>query len=293
MGTNRQCLPYDITDLIIDFASDPSLCTTSNTSTLKCMLLLCALVCKSWLLHARRRLVSFYFPEGVVKIGPDSQAFFTFRDIFCSPLCTLDPSFIRSLSIDARGYTNPEDRVFPFFRLLSIINEISLPSLDTIYFESACPDFAKDEDHDDNTSHEPSSLALPQVKNLKLEALSYHNSSPLDVIVKTTQFFPYLGSLTVYGLIEPGDQSQYERLPPFRSHSLRKLVVNTSYFLTLVGWLVVCCHTNISSLSIRDDDDDFGEDTKEQIFSALDAVGHSLEEFTLGLYFAPLYSVTI
>ncbi len=284
MYTDCQRLPNDVTEIIVDFASYRNLQNPHENSDSKHTLLACALVCRSWLSHARRRLESLCFKSGIVNICLKSQEFEVFRDIFRSPLCTLDPSFIKSLEIkDGPG----DENIFPFFTLLSII--AAFPSLDTLRFQEVCPSFSEGED---DTSSPPFPAPFPQVKNLTF-SVHFYDSSPLGIIAKTCHFFPYLESLTVYGA-DCGGQYQSENLSAlsqFRpAHSLRKLVVDTTSFVSLFGWLAACHHTNFSSLSIQDDQYTEPNEIK-QLYPFLDAVAHSLEDFQLSLYSVPLASI--
>ncbi len=154
MDANHQHLPYELVDLIIDFASDPSFQTADCDTLPKQTLLVCALVCKTWLWPARRRFLSLYFEAGVVKLLATPQAFLKFHDAFNSPLCTLDPTFIRVLNIQDWLYSRATV-IFPFSTLLSILTEISLPSLRTIRLENIEPNFDRFnvEYDDDDTSY--------------------------------------------------------------------------------------------------------------------------------------------
>ncbi len=282
---DHQRLPYDVAELIIDFASDPP---THNqvpgeSPTPKTTLLVCALVCKTWLSHTRRRLLSLYFASGVVEIFSAPQNFLTFSDIFRSPLCTLDPAFIRGLSIVARP-DKEDDKVFPFLTLSSILSEISFPSLDTLRFRDTFPKF--NEGESDRASFSVPPTTFPQVKNLIFE---FRLGSPeIGLIALTSQFFPCLESLAVFE-VRPGTQNQNERLfyllPP---QSLRKLVADKATFVYLAEWLAACSHTNISSLSIEDGfsrDQEVDQDFLRRLFLALDVVGRSLKELQLGIVF--------
>ncbi len=280
MDANHQRLPYDVTEYILDLASDPFLHTTDENAKPKQTLLICTLVCKTWLAYARRRLVSQYMRSGVVKIFPTSQAFLTLKEIFCSPLCTLDPAFIRYLDIVARPYSHKTENSVPFFTLVSTLNEISFPSLNTLRFQNIRPDFDESGDDDISLSSVSStSPTLPQVKNL---AFSVYTYTPLafEIDAKTTQFFPCLESLTVHGG-ESGNQrrnASLSFLPP--PQSLQSLVVDTATFVGLVEWLTATNHTNISSLSIQDSTDT-EEEVVSRLTSGLDTLGNSLEEFKL------------
>ncbi len=141
MDANHQHLPYDVVEIIIDFVSDTSLQTTDRKMSPERTLLVCALVCNTWLWPARHRLTSLYPRLGVVKLHATPQDFLKLHDIFTSPLCTLDPVFIQVLNIRVEAQFQDSKACVPFSTLLPILTEISLPSLHTINFWGILPCF--------------------------------------------------------------------------------------------------------------------------------------------------------
>ncbi len=284
MDANCPYLPYEITELIIDIASEPSQAQyrgryVDRNSTV----LMCALVCKSWVSQARRRLLTLYFPSGVVRIFSYRQDFLLFHDIFCSPLCTLDTALIQVLSI---WHPDGND-VFPFSLLLSALHGISLPSLNTIRFHLTCPVF-DDNGESDGTSSSSSlgvSSTLLSVKNLTFETGVYI-SPALRAVAKTIQFFPCLETLSVYGVTFNNQGRKIKAVSyPGPPQSLRKLVVDPATLGYLVKWLAAYNRTDIKSLSIADIHCGHSgvELEDSRLLLALDTLGHSLEEFELSM----------
>lgn len=290
MDANHQHLPYDVVELVIDFASEPFIWTTSRNTVSKHILLVCALVCKTWLWPARRRLLSLCFKLGVVKLDATPKAFLYFHEVFNSPLCTLDSAFIRRLKIKARLAYSKAFVILPFSTLLSILTEISLPSLHTIRFRDIYPIFnsfnIEIEEEDSSTCYSVTPVShgtLSQVRKLVFSASQY-GPSALGFIAKTTRYFPCLESLTVTcwfgaGLRLNGNSCFFR--PP---QSLRKLVVDTLTCVGLVAWLATCGHANISLLLLQDGKY-MVEGAITRLLLALDTLGCGLEEFELGLDF--------
>ncbi len=280
-------LPYDVVELIIDFASDPSI-RTKDWRLPKRTLLVCALVCNTWLLHARRRLLSLYYKNGFVKLKATAQAFHKFHDVFDSPLCTLDPTFIRTLSI----CTSKAKTTFPLSTLLSILTGISLPSLRRISFHGIYPYsdnlIVEDAEEDGGTPYVATGVpqvTLPQVTELDITPRNHDYNCPvvLDFIVKTAQFFPYLESIAVFDEFDLDVFYQHGDLRSFPPpQSLRKLVVDTATFVSLIKWLRVCDHTAISSISLRG-----AEYVEERVLGRLmqelNTLVHGLEELEIGM----------
>ncbi len=289
MDASHQHLPYEVVDIIIGFASDLSLRTASWDTLPRQTLLVCALVCNAWLWPARCRFLSLYCKLGVVSLDATPQAFHKLHDVFTSPLCTLDPTFIRALEICSR-FSKVE--VVPFSTLLYILTRISFPSLHTIRFHGIYPNFndlnVEGEDYDNGTSSVVTGVpqvSLPQVRELVISASVYNRSRPsaLGFIAKSTQLFPCLESLTVLDQYDIGIFNQNGdvcSLPP--PQSLRKLVVQTSTIMGLAKWLAACGHTSISSISLQG-----AEYMEERVLSRLLLVlhtfGHGLEELELGM----------
>ncbi len=286
MDADPRRLPYEILELIIDFASDPS---PQNTNWYmrpkRTLLLVCALVCRTWLSIARPRLVAFHVKLGVVKLFATPQEFLTFRNVFGSPLCTFDRTLIRVLNIGARSYWKTFV-VSPISMLLYILSEISLPSLHTISFPNVYltpkPSIDKDDDGIGTFVPPMSQATLPQVTKLVFSAFEF-GPLALGFIVKTTQFFPCLESLTAQrergaGLKLDEKENLCHIRPP---QSLRELVVDASTIVGLVEWLTACDHTNISSLLLHDDNW-LNEGAVNHLSLALNTLGRSLEELEIG-----------
>lgn len=281
MDTNDH--PSEIAELIIHFATDTLSDIFQQTANKdpghKRMLLACALVCKTWLWPARRRL--FHLDYRLRNITTSPRSLPAILDIFHSPLCTLDPGSIYFLEITVGPDSQEAEQTISFFKLLSTIDRIPFLSLRSLIFRGVSLDFDIDQDGSPN-SLVPT--ALPQIKYFSFESPK-DNPLPFENVVRATQLFPSLENLTARGTT--GIQNRSEVVYSFRPpQSLRWLCADTSTFFRMVDWLTAFepKYTNIPMLSIYDSITDHREqEVNSRVSLALDTLGHRLEEFNLSM----------
>lgn len=274
MATNHYCyLPPEVIEIIFHFVLGRVLLTKKWRSDCRHILSNCALVCKTWLWPARRRLRSLYFKrEYAVSIQPTLQELVALSEVFHSPLCTIDPGIIQVLTIRS---TQKGDFV-PLTTSLSTLDRISLPSLHTLSFVNVNPEFGK--------SSETTSSFAPTIRS-KIKAIEFRGDSlcqPFESVVYATHLFPMTETLTAYNT--SWDRRHNKRLHSFcPPQSLQKLDVDTLTFVYLVEWLIAKSgHSSISSLSVHDTTGMHnGPLVSRRLPLLLDLLGPNLKEFEL------------
>lgn len=275
MGHQALDLPVETWEHIIWLIPDSSDAKERWQCKHRSTFLACALVCKTWTLLARCRLLSLYFPKGKVKIT-NTDTIIDLIPIFQSPLRTLDPAFIRTLWF--MPYTNPifEGRAGHILNLtVLLLLDVSLfPSLQNLKFTKT---LLSNGNIPISLPFSPTSV-LSQIKSLTIFPPS---DTPFENGILTIQLCPSVEKVKLWhNFDEDPNRDLYKaRRPP---KSLRKLILDMPTLREMAKWLMRCqpAHTTISSLEIRDfawDDDVECPDLRK----LLDRVGPNLEEFTL------------
>ncbi len=248
MNINHQYLPPEVVETIVNFASH----FTNKRGRLdsKRTLLDCALVCKTWLWPARRRLQSLHL--NLERVSIISTRILTFSDIFGSPLCTFDSDLIQTLTIHPNHNTRHGDLV-PVLRLLSALERISLalPSLHTLSFCDTNLNFSDNGHNDASDSPDDSTTATVRSKIKTLKFQNVQGSESLDSVVQAASLFPSLETLKAKRA--SWDRRHNKKLLSFRPPpSLRRLDVDTLTFVSVMEWLVAFKYdfTPIVSVSI-------------------------------------------
>ncbi len=313
MNTNAQNLPPEVLETIINFASEPEdeedeedwdfdpefeedegdlpegveVLSREDMELIisKTTLFRCALVSKTWLWPARRRLQSlldlkhvFIFSTGIL----------AFSNLFGSPLCTLDSGLIQTLTIQLHKDT-PDGVTIPFFALLSTLDRISLPSIHTISIHDASPDFSANNNNNllsPRSTKIQSAIKTLEFCNPRPESSEFRlrrNFVPFKSITRAASLFPSLETLIVQRSSldrRRGEELGLSRPPPL----LRKLDVDALSFLYIMDWLAASEFniSNIVSLSI---DENFSQREEQLVLDrlprALDLLRPNLQECEL------------
>lgn len=251
------------------------------------ILFTCALVCKTWMLLSRRRFLSLYFPSGRIAIDADPREILSLNDLFRSPLCTLDPAWIKLLLLN-RYVSFREDRT-DFFASLSLLDARKFPSLRAIELDGNYQvRFHEDGgDDDSNVADNPVQPHLSPIKSLKILT---GGSVSFEDIISVIHLFPSLEQLMVSSVQDEGHGSVFRHHPRHHHHhpfpnppmSLRKLTLGTLLLPEMTRWMMSHPqdHLNISSFTLisswwnNDSESDY-------LRSLLDGIGPSLEELVL------------
>lgn len=210
--------------------------------------LACALVCKTWMSFARCRLLSLYFPEGEIKITSEPKNILKLVDTLQSPLCTLNPTFIRvlccTLSKNLLPYEIDANHEL-FFMVLSVINASLFPSLQKIVLDHLL--------FPERSSRHFTASSKSVLFRIKSLVISPPPSPFFKNIIQTVRLCPSVKELRLEaGRIHELPFRLYQELPPPKS--LRKLVLDVTALCEVAKWLTLCrpAHTRISSLTITD-----------------------------------------
>lgn len=241
--------------------------------------LTCALVCKTWMSLARRRLLSLYFPDGRVTIASGLDDVFGLVDIFLSPLCTLDPTFIRILCISSFRKPFHEVGIYHqlFLTVLPNLDASLFPSLQSFEFYGLL--LSNENEYHPCTS--PSSPIFSQIKSLIIHP---PHRPPFQEIIYTIRLCPFVEEVTVWsGDVEETEPHLYRELRPPRS--LQKLSLDVPVVGEMVKWMMLSGppHTTIPSLTICDLawNEEIGDPDLRKL---LNYVGPNLEELVLDMH---------
>lgn len=249
------------------------------------VLLVCALVCRTWMSIARRRLLSLYFPTGVIKIRRDAKDILALVDVFRSPFRTLAPAFIKTLcftpflqlkssSTVQHRNTKPQS----FRGALSTLDAVTFSSLRTFEFENGSQPPSDGEGDEDAVTTPP----LPVLYQIKTLVFHIFHCQLFSDVVHLIRLCPFVEEVTVFvadSSYRIMDLSLHQLHPPIY---IRSLVLDTQALLEMTDWMMMCQpnYTNISSLMI------YGFSWNGYINSSylrrfLDGVGPCLEKLVL------------
>ncbi len=237
----HQHLPQEVVEIILDFALRFILDQYWNERrNSKRILFRCALVCKSWLWPARRRLQSFLYLK---RVSIASNRILAFSNAFRSPLCTLDATEVQTLTIEADSEARG-DGGFALFPM-SALDGIFLPSLHTLSFQNILFIF--------NNGDLTDTTVLPfNIRTLKIENV---NPGSFESATHVASLLPSLETLIVRrtSLWNRRRNKNKKRLSYTPPPTLRKLDVDTLTFLYVMEWLVASKFdlSNIASVSIH------------------------------------------
>lgn len=285
MDYNDLYLPAEMLEHIINLIPDSADRQERWHSERKQTLLACALVCKTWTSVARRRLLSLYFPTGVIKIRRDLGEIFALADIFRSPFRTIDPAFIKTLHFIAYLRLNPSPRVElcnakaqSFRGALSTLDAATFRSLRTFEFDSGSRPPSDAGDDDDGLATPPLQV-LSQIKTLVFRIFHCHLFGDVIHIIRLCPFVEEVTAFIADSSYRIMDPSLHQFHPPIY---LRHLALDMQALLEVTDWMMGCQpnYTNISSLVVYD----FswpGYINSNYLRRFLDGVGPNLEKLVL------------
>lgn len=211
MNHHNLSIPVETLEHIIQFIQDPDDTEGSRKPKHGLTLLTCALVCRIWVSLARRRLLAVCFPLGRVTITSNPVDFREFVNVFQSPLCTLDPTFIKTLqflpSPPLKSCCKDALQREFFLVALRLLDATLFPSIQQFEFIYESPLFSNESGS--NFFDSPSLPVLSQIKSLDI----LYPHVPFEDVICTVRLCPFIEELS------------YHQLPP--PESLRKLILNT------------------------------------------------------------------
>lgn len=268
MGHRTLDLPVETLEHILWLIPDSDDAKESWNRKHRPTFLACALVCKTWMFLARSRLLSLYFREGRVQITKPGKV----RDlvtIFKSPLCTLDPAFIKTLCL--APYTNP---LYDYggSHFLIRLDASLFPSLQSLVF------------HRSLLSFETRCGSRSVLSRIKFLSICPPSGTPFECVIHIIQLCPFVEeiNLTYDSEQDSSDRDLYEELPPPKS--LRKLVVDVPTLRETTEWLTRCQPAPTTIVSLEISNFTWDEDVESlHLQTLLDHLGPNLEELTLDL----------